>query len=207
MLRNWTSPSFWLRVTMLVRPSGAFVTKSHERSLNILKIEVCMTGGRDLSLRFAQKYLNHEKFSDMFPKNPLTIRLRGKYWEIEHILQCDSLEERREKLWLKFAKACLSNEKLSDIFPRNNKKHCMEKRGKELFQVKRAKTERLRKSAVVSMQKLLNKEALEKKAFWEQLVIICQWTMIVCNLYHCENKTRNNNNNNKNSKKWSMFSL
>ena len=39
----------------------------------------------------------------------------------------------------------------------------MEKRGKEIFQVKRAKTERLRKSAVVSMQKLLNKEALEKR--------------------------------------------
>ena len=73
-------------------------------------------------------------------------------------MKIDSLEERREKLCLKFAKACVRNEKLSDIFPRNNKKHSMEKRDKEIFLVKRANTERLRNSEVVSMQKLLNKE-------------------------------------------------
>ena len=39
----------------------------------------------------------------------------------------------------------------------------MEKRSKEVFYVKRAKTERLRKSAVVNMQKLLNKDESEKK--------------------------------------------
>ena len=40
----------------------------------------------------------------------------------------------------------------------------MEKRGKEIFQVKRANTERLRKSAVVSMHKLLNKDVeMEKR--------------------------------------------
>ena len=65
----------------------------------------------------------------------------------------------------------------------------MEKRGKEIFQVKRANTERLRKSAVVSMQKLLNKEVMEKRGILKK--IIFQWTMIVCNLYHCENKTQN----------------
>ena len=39
----------------------------------------------------------------------------------------------------------------------------MEKRGREVFYVRRAKTERLRKSAVINMQKLLNKDVLEKK--------------------------------------------
>ena len=85
------------------------------------------------------------------------------------MIKIDSLEERREKLCLKFAKACLSNEKLSDIFPRNNKKHCMEKRGKEIFQVKRANTERLRKSALVSMQKMLNKEVVEKRCILRKI--------------------------------------
>ena len=81
----------------------------------------------------------------------------------------DSLEVRRENLCLKFAKACVRNEKLSDMFPRNSKNHLMEKRGREIFYVKRAKTERLRKSAVVNMQNLLNKDESKKK-----LVIICQ---------------------------------
>ena len=36
-------------------------------------------------------------------------------------------------------------------------------RGKELFLVKRAKTERLKKSSIISMQKLLNSEASKQK--------------------------------------------
>ena len=44
------------------------------------------------------------------------------------------------------------NEKLSDMFPRNHKNHLMKKRDREVFYVKRAKTERLRKSAVINMQ-------------------------------------------------------
>ena len=49
------------------------------------------------------------------------------------------------------------------MFPRNSKNHLMEKRGREVFYVKRAKTERLRKSAVINMQKLLNKDAKKKR--------------------------------------------
>ena len=73
----------------------------------------------------------------------------------------------------------------------------MEKRGREVFYVKRAKTERLRKSAVVNMQKLLNKDASEKrKTLKIKLVIMCQPVNYDCmqsNPYHCENKTHNNN--------------
>ena len=39
------------------------------------------------------------------------------------------------------------------MFPRAKKDHSMEKRKKEVFLVKRAKTERLRKSALVNIQK------------------------------------------------------
>ena len=39
----------------------------------------------------------------------------------------------------------------------------MEKRGREIFYVKKAKTERLRKSAVVDMQKLQNRDVKEKR--------------------------------------------
>ena len=73
-------------------------------------------------------------------------------------MKMDSLEVRRENLCLKFAKVCVRNEKLSDIFPRNFKNHLMEKRKREVIYVKKAKTEKLKKSAVVNMQKLLNKE-------------------------------------------------
>ena len=73
-------------------------------------------------------------------------------------MKMDSLEVRRKILCLKFAKVCVRNEKLSDIFPRNFKNHLMEKREREVFYVKKGKTERLKKSTVVNMQKLLNKE-------------------------------------------------
>ena len=56
----------------------------------------------------------------------------------------DSLEQRREKLCLKFAKACVRHEKLSDMFPKNKKEHLMDKRGKEIYCVKRAKTYRFK---------------------------------------------------------------
>ena len=39
----------------------------------------------------------------------------------------------------------------------------MEKREREVFYVKKAKTERLKQSAVVNMQKLLNKDVKEKR--------------------------------------------
>ena len=99
-------------------------------------------------------------------KSALKIILKDRYKNYKNalnVMNMDSLEVRRENLCLKFAKACVRNEKLSDMFPRNSKNHLMEKRGRETFYVKKAKTERLRKSAVVNMQNLLNKDVKEKK--------------------------------------------
>ena len=99
-------------------------------------------------------------------KSALRIILKEKYIDYKNalnVMKMDSLEARRENLCLKFAKACVKNEKLSDLFPRNKINHLMEKRSKEIFYVKKARTERLRKSAIVNMQKLLNKEESKKK--------------------------------------------
>ncbi len=86
-----------------------------------------------------------------------------------NVIGMETLEMRREKLCLKFAKACVNNQKLSDMFPRAKKNHLMEKRKKEVFLVKLAKTERLKKSAVVNMQKQLNKELSEKRDILEKI--------------------------------------
>ena len=99
-------------------------------------------------------------------KSALKIILKDRYKNYKNtlnVMNMDSLEVRRENLCLKFAKACVKNEKLSDMFPRNSKNHLMEKRGREKFYVKKAKTERLRKSAIVNMQNLLNKDVKEKR--------------------------------------------
>ena len=99
-------------------------------------------------------------------KSALRIILRDRYINYKNALNVtglETLEVRRQKLCLKFAKACISNDKFSDMFPRTKKDHSMEKRKKEVFLVKRAKTARLRKSAIVNMQKMLNKDLSEKR--------------------------------------------
>ena len=68
----------------------------------------------------------------------------------------ESLEDRREQLCLKFAQKCTKNHKTTDIFPLNEKSHQMKTRNSEKYQVFQANTERLRKSAVIYMQGLLN---------------------------------------------------
>ena len=84
-------------------------------------------------------------------------------------MKLDTLAVRREKLCLKFAKDCVRHEKLHDMFPKNRKLHLMDMRQNYEFVVKKARTERLQRSAVLNMQKLLNKDALEKKEIMRQL--------------------------------------
>ena len=62
------------------------------------------------------------------------------------------------------------------MFPRTSKKHSMDKRGREVFHVQRATNERLRKSAIVSMQKLLNKDVSDKRDMLKRIsnLDICQ---------------------------------
>ena len=55
------------------------------------------------------------------------------------------------------------------MFPKSRKSHLMDIRQNSKFVVKKARTERLQRSAVVNMQQLLNKDALEKREILRQL--------------------------------------
>ena len=89
------------------------------------------------------------------------------YEEALKTIRIDSLAERRQKICLKFAQQCLRNEKLRDMFPRNLSDHMMKKRNAEKFIVTKALTERFRKSAIPSMQRLLNNDDKEKKEIFK----------------------------------------
>ena len=73
------------------------------------------------------------------------------------------LTERRNDLCLKFAKKCTQSEKTQDIFPLKRKIHDIDVRYPEKFVVKFAKTERLKKSAIPNMQRMLNGSILIKR--------------------------------------------
>ena len=99
-------------------------------------------------------------------KSALKVILKERYTNYKDaldVINMDSLEMRREKLCLKFAKACLRNEKVADMFPINKKDHAMDKRQNEKFVIRKARTERLQRSAVMHMQRLLNNEDLNKR--------------------------------------------
>ena len=68
----------------------------------------------------------------------------------------ESLVERREKLCLKFAKSCIKNETVRDMFPLNPADYSVETRDREIYHVTMAHKERLRRSAIPYMQRLLN---------------------------------------------------
>ena len=66
----------------------------------------------------------------------------------------ETLRCRRKFLCLKFAKKCVQKGKLSELFPLNAKN--VNTRPHEKFSVTKAKTERLAKSSVPYLQRLLN---------------------------------------------------
>ena len=72
-------------------------------------------------------------------------------------LNLENLEERRESLSLRFAQKCLKNDKTKKMFPLKIKAHNMNTRNIEKYEVQHANTERMKKSAIIYMQSLLNK--------------------------------------------------
>ena len=92
-------------------------------------------------------------------RSALKIILGPKYESYKKALvklNIETLEERREYLCLKFAQKCTKNEKTKQMFPLNRKMYQMNTRNKEKYLVQYANTERLKKSAIVYMQNLLN---------------------------------------------------
>ena len=77
-------------------------------------------------------------------------------------LNITTLKERREFLSVKFSKKCLQNEKTCTMFKNNIKNHKMKLRNSDKFYVTVAKTERLKKSTIPDLQKLLNLEHTKK---------------------------------------------
>ena len=76
-----------------------------------------------------------------------------------NILELEPLEHRREYLCLRFAQKCTKNDQTKKMFPLNEKLHNMNIRRKEKFTVQYAKTERLKKSAIIYMQKIVNEQS------------------------------------------------
>ena len=110
--------------------------------------------------------LTEENVNDLerVQKSALKIILQEKYKTYKQALAqlgLESLSERREQLCLNFAEKCLKNQKTKDIFPLNPKSHQMGTRKQEKFQVQHANTGRLKNSAIIYMQNLLNKKELE----------------------------------------------
>ena len=73
-------------------------------------------------------------------------------------LGIEDLKSRREYLCLEFAKKCVKSEKLQHMFPKTKKEHKMDTRNEDVYLVQHANTGRLQKSAIIYMQKLLNKD-------------------------------------------------
>ena len=78
-------------------------------------------------------------------------------------LKLEKLEKRREMLCLRFAKNCLKNEKMKKMFPIKKIKHKMKKRYQRKFETRKIRTNRLKKSALPYMTRLLNDEHARKQ--------------------------------------------
>ena len=73
-------------------------------------------------------------------------------------LNLSTLDKRRDILSLKWAKKCTENEKMAHMFPLNKKKLKYNTRRREKYIVFKANTERMRRSPIIYMQNLLNKD-------------------------------------------------
>ena len=113
--------------------------------------------------------LTEENINDLerVQKTAIKVILQDKYKGYKNglaQLDIETLEDRREELCLNFAKKCTKSDKLKHMFPLNVKSHTMETRKDEKYKVQFANTERLKNSAVIYMQNLLNENELKENA-------------------------------------------
>ena len=78
------------------------------------------------------------------------------YEEAQEILQTTNLKQRRNKLCLNFANKFVRNPKFQHLFPLNKQKSVMKLRKQEKFKIYHINTERLKKSAIPHMKRILN---------------------------------------------------
>ena len=85
------------------------------------------------------------------------------YEEALKFMKIDSLKERRVKMALRFAKKSVRQGNFSSLFPLSENAHLMTTRNPERYVVKTANTERMRRSAVPFLQRLLNEDIYKQK--------------------------------------------
>ena len=85
------------------------------------------------------------------------------YEEAQEILQTTNLKQRRNKLCLNFAKKCVKNPKFQNLFPLNKQKSVMKLRKQDKFKIDHINTERLKKSAIPHMKRILNEHYNNEK--------------------------------------------
>ena len=105
-------------------------------------------------------------------KAALKVILGDDYLNYENALnmtKLERLEERRGLISLKFAKNCLKNENFSKLFPLKKMKHEMNVRNPDKYVVKKANTERYKRSTVPFLQRQLNADNNNRKAELKKL--------------------------------------
>ena len=94
-------------------------------------------------------------------KTFIKLLLKEEYKEYDEALlklNFEKLSDTREKLSINFSKDGLKFDTLSDLLKKKEKKHIMETRKSEHYEVDFSNTERMKRSSVVYFQNLLNNE-------------------------------------------------
>ena len=94
-------------------------------------------------------------------KNACRIILGNQYIDYENSLEkigLQTLEERRKILALRFGQNCVENKKIRKLFPLRNKEHKFKTRKEEKYKILQCKKERLQKSTIPYLRKILNED-------------------------------------------------
>ena len=143
ILRNLYS--FQIPIADLVNIYCLYIRSVAEQSSVVWSSAI--TNGESLELERVQKVA-------------LRIILKDDYLSYEHALKATNLQtlsDRRRMLLKRFAIKCTKNERTVDMFPLKENRRNLRK--KEVYQVTRARTDRLAYSAIPAMQRILNSEA------------------------------------------------
>ena len=85
------------------------------------------------------------------------------YQEALKFMKIDSLKERRVKMALSFVKKSLRQNIFSSLFPLNENAHQMNTRNPNKYVVKNGNTDRMKRSAVPFLQRLLNEDVNKQR--------------------------------------------
>ena len=118
----------------------------------------CVVWGSSLSKK-------NEKDIERVQKIAVNLILNKKhpYKEALSILNIPTLKSRRKMLTARFAEKCLTNNKTKDMFQTTRKTHNMTTRKGNKYRETNAKTVRMAKSAIPTMQRHINKKHNETK--------------------------------------------